>query len=205
MSVPPKTVLVASAAEEAEIRDAVRAARGIETLGGRREPAQARHVAALTDLLSDPRVSAPIYTLPHPVTQDAIAAWVADFETARARGEGLLIVTYNAAGEVGGYTDAQVWPDRASGEIGGALRADLQGSGAGGAGAVRTFGWMFESLGVRLMCLTAALDNARSQKLIDAAGFIRMGERDGVRPDGTTRASVYWEMTREAWRARWGK
>ncbi len=205
MSMPPKTVLVASAAEAAAIGDAVRRARGIEALGGRREVAGAHHVAALTALLSDPRVSAPVYTLPRPVTQESVAAWVADFEAARARGEGLLVVTYDAAGAVAGHTDAQVWPDRASGEIGGALRADQQGAGAGGAGALRTFDWMFESLGVRLMCLTAALDNVRSQKLIDAAGFVRMGERDGVRPDGTTRRSVYWEMTREQWRAKWAK
>jgi RimJ/RimL family protein N-acetyltransferase len=65
-----------------------------------------------------------------------------------------------------------------------------------------TFGWIFETLGVRLMCLTAALDNVRSQKGIDAAGFRRMGERDAVRPDGTTRKSVYWEMTRDEWRQR---
>ena len=33
-------------------------------------------------------------------------------------------------------------------------------------------------------------------------GFVRMGNRVVTRPDGTTRESVYWEMTREAWRAR---
>ena len=205
MTAPPKTVLTVSAQEAGDIRAAVREARGIETLGPYRAPAQASHVAALTALLADPRVSSPIYTLPQPITQTSVAAWVADFERARACGEGLLIVNQDADGDVVGYTDAHVWPDCASGEIGGALRADLQGSGAGGAGAVRTFDWMFESLGVRLMCLTAARDNVRSQKLIDAAGFVRMGGRDGVRPDGTVRASVYWEMTRDAWRARWGK
>ena len=40
--------------------------------------------------------------------------------------------------------------------------------------------------------------------LIDAAGFVRMGTRDAVRPDGTTRTSHYWEVTAEQWRARWG-
>ena len=33
-------------------------------------------------------------------------------------------------------------------------------------------------------------------------GFTRMGERDCVREDGTIRPSLYWEMTREQWRAR---
>jgi len=54
------------------------------------------------------------------------------------------------------------------------------------------------------MGLTAATDNVRSAKLIDAAGFVRMGTRDSVRPDGTVRVSLYWEVTREQWRARWG-
>ena len=61
---------------------------------------------------------------------------------------------------------------------------------------------MFESLGVRLIGLTAALDNVRSARIIEGVGFVPMGERDGVRPDGTVRRSRYWEMTREAWRAR---
>jgi RimJ/RimL family protein N-acetyltransferase len=63
----------------------------------------------------------------------------------------------------------------------------------------RTFAWIFETLGVRLMCLTAALDNVRSQKGIDAAGFRRMGEREVTRADGTKRASVYWELSRDEW------
>jgi len=46
---------------------------------------------------------------------------------------------------------------------------------------------------------TAALDNGRSAASIDAAGFRRMGEMDSVRPDGTTRRSLYWELTREEW------
>ena len=61
--------------------------------------------------------------------------------------------------------------------------------------------WAFEIIGIRLMGLTAALDNVRSQRMIDGAGFKRMGERDSVRPDGSVRRSVYWELTREDWRA----
>ena len=61
---------------------------------------------------------------------------------------------------------------------------------------------MFEVLGVRLIGVTAALDNARSAGVIEAAGFRPMGERDGVRPDGSVRRSRYWEGTREAWRQR---
>ena len=81
------------------------------------------------------------------------------------------------------------------------MRAGLQNTGSGGAGAAHTFGWIFETLGVRMMCLTAALDNIRSTRLIDRAGFRRMGERDGTRPDGTIRRSHYWELTRLEWNA----
>jgi RimJ/RimL family protein N-acetyltransferase len=203
VSAPPKTVLRASAEEEAAIRVAVREARGIDQLGGTRVVATEAHVAALTALLRDPRVSGPIYSLPQPVNEHTVARWVADFSAARERGEALLMLTLDEAGAVAGYTDATVWPERASGEIGGAMRADLQNAGQGGAGALKVFGWMFETIGVRLMCLTAALDNLRSQRLIDASGFVRMGERDCLRPGGV-RASAYWEMTREQWRGRWG-
>ncbi|MDT9046913.1 hypothetical protein RSW36_27740, partial [Escherichia coli] len=81
-----------------------------------------------------------------------------------------------------GYSKITVWPQLSAAELGGALRADRQGGGSGGAGGLHTFGWIFQALGVRLMCLTAALDTVRSAKLIDAAGFARMGERDAVRP-----------------------
>ena len=60
---------------------------------------------------------------------------------------------------------------------------------------------MFVHLGVRLIGLTAALDNVRSARLIEAAGFVPMGERESHRPDGSVRRSRYWELTREAWQA----
>ncbi len=63
----------------------------------------------------------------------------------------------------------------------------------------RSIAWMFEELGVRLIGLTAALDNVRSAKAIDGAGFKRMGEVESVRADGTVRRSLYWELTRDEW------
>jgi RimJ/RimL family protein N-acetyltransferase len=127
---------------------------------------------------------------------------VAENQARRLAGEALLMVTLDDQGQVSGYSHIQVWPERSSAELAGAIRADLQSQGQGGRGMAHTFGWIFETLGVRLMCLTAALDNVRSQKGIDAAGFRRMGQRDAVRPDGTLRPSVYWEMTRDEWRQR---
>jgi RimJ/RimL family protein N-acetyltransferase len=131
-----------------------------------------------------------------------VADWIRERLARHERGENILSIVLGEEGEVMSYSDVTVWPTRSSGELAGAVRGDRQNSGRGSANVLATFDWMFETLGLRLICLTAALDNVRSQKLIDNAGFVRMGERDGVRPDGTVRRSVYWEMTREQWRAR---
>jgi len=198
MSSPPKTVLHASDEEAEAIREAVRHA-DAGGMGERRAHAEMKHVPGLLALFSDERVSGPIYDLPRPFSIDSITRWVGERQARRLAGEGLLFVTLDEHGKVAGYSDITVWPERASAELAGAIRADLQNLGQGGRGMARSFDWIFETLGVRLMCLTAALDNVRSQKGIDAAGFRRMGEREVVRPDGTTRASVYWEMTKDEW------
>lgn len=192
MSAPPKTVLAATAEEEAAIRAAVRRAEG-------RIVAGPEHVDGLTKLLSDPAVSDPIYDLPRPITRENVARWVADSEALRQAGECILAVTLDEAGEVAGYSRFSVWPDRSSAEIAGARRADLQNTGGGRIGVAQSIGWMFEGLGVRLIGLTAALDNIRSAKAIDGAGFRRMGERESLRPDGSVRRSIYWELGREEW------
>jgi len=201
MSAPPKTVLRASEAEAESIREIVRTV-DVATLGPGRARAELKHVPGLVTLLSDERVSGPIYDLPRPITEDSVTRWVAENQAQALAGEALLLVSLDPAGEVAGYSRITVWPEHASAELAGAVRADLQGKGQGASGMSHTFGWIFETLGVRLMCLTAALDNVPSQKGIDAAGFVRMGEREAVRPDGTTRRSVYWELSRDAWRQR---
>ena len=201
MSAPPKTVITASAEEAEALRRAVRTV-DVAALGPLRERAELKHVPGLVRLLSDPRVSGPIYDLPRPITEDSVTRWVAESQARALAGDALLIVNLDEAGEVAGYSRITVWPEHLSAELAGAVRADLQNSGRGGAGMAHTFGWIFETLGVELMCLTAALDNVRVQKGIDAAGFVRMGERDAVRPDGTVRRSVYWELTRDQWRQR---
>jgi RimJ/RimL family protein N-acetyltransferase len=203
MSAPPLTVLRASPEEEEAIRRRVRTA-DPASLGPGSVVAGPEHVPGLTALLSDPAVSGPIYDLPRPITAETIGAWVRDAAVLREAGEALLVVSLDEAGAVAGYSRFTVWPDRSSAEIAGARRADRQNSGQGGAGAARSFGWMFETFGVRLIGLTAALDNVRSARVIEAAGFVPRGQRDTVRPDGTIRRSNYWEMTRDEWRARWG-
>ncbi len=201
MSAPPKTVLHAADEEAEAIRLAVRTA-DLATLGPGRARAELGHVAGLVKLLADPQVSDPIYDLPRPITADSVTRWVVEAQAQALAGEGLLIVTLDPHGEVAGYSRITVWPERSSAELAGAMRADNQNRGIGGSGAAHTFGWIFETLGVRLIGLTAALDNVRSAKLIEAAGFTPMGEREAARPDGTIRRSHYWEMTRDQWRQR---
>ncbi|MGZ3376217.1 MAG: GNAT family N-acetyltransferase [Phenylobacterium sp.] len=199
MSAPPKTVLTATPEEAAAIREAVRnAARGAEG----RTVAGPEHVAGLYELLADPAVSGPIYDLPRPITFDNVALWVAESEALRQAGRCILNVTFDENGKVAGYSRITVWPERASGELAGARRADLQNSGQGARGVAQSIAWMFETLGLRLIGLTAALDNVRSAKAIDAAGFQRMGEVESVKPDGSIRRSLYWELTRDAWELR---
>lgn len=200
MSAPPKTVLHVTTEEEAAIRDAVRAA-DVKLLGEDCELAAAGHAAALTAFLSDPAVSDPIYDLPRPITVETIADWVRDAEEKRRRGEAILCIRVDPQGDIYSYSRFTIWPERAAAEIAGAYRADMQSKGGGKSGAARSFDWMFDQLGVRLICVTAALDNVRSASVIEAAGFAPMGERESVRPDGGVRRSLYWEMTREAWRA----
>lgn len=194
MSAPPKTVLHATPQEEAAIRAAVRAARD--------HVAGPQDVPGLTRLLADPRVSGPIYDLPRPITEENVARWVAESAALTEKGECLLSVNRDEAGEISGYSRVTIWPERSSAELAGATRADRQNSGQGRLGVARSIARIFEDLGVRLIGLTAALDNVRSAAAIDGAGFTRMGERESVRPDGSPRRSLYWEMTREEWTLR---
>jgi RimJ/RimL family protein N-acetyltransferase len=203
MSAPPKTVLEVTAGEAAAIRAAVLSA-DLDTLGPGRSLARPQDAADLAAFLADPRVSDAIYDLPRPFSEANMRRWIEESEALRQEGRRLLILTRDESGQIAGYSCVSVWPERSAAELAGALRADRQSGGQGGAGALHSFGWIFDTLGVRLMGLTAATDNVRSAKLIDAAGFVRMGTRDSVRPDGGVRVSLYWEVTRDQWRARWG-
>jgi RimJ/RimL family protein N-acetyltransferase len=198
MSAPPITRLIASESEIAQIREAVRNA-DVSALGEGAALAREDHAGALVRLLADEQVSGPIYDLPRPITEESVRAWIHEAETARALGEGLLVVRLDQDGEAFSYSRFTVWPTCASGEIAGAFRADMQSRGAGKVGAARSFAWMFEALHLRLVCVTAALDNYRSARVIEAAGFVYMGTRESIRPDGGRRTSHYWELTRESW------
>ncbi|MFN4024533.1 MAG: GNAT family N-acetyltransferase [Hyphomonas sp.] len=156
----------------------------------------------LLALVADPAVFAPIYTLPRPLTEASIETFIESHIIEREAGIGLLFVREGEDGQIMGYSDVQVWPEWGAGELGGALHPSLHGQGAGGRGAAASFAWMFEALGLDLICETAALDNVATQRLLDGLGFRRMGEVTSERSDGTTRASLVWEMTREEWAGR---
>ena len=80
MSAPPVTVLQATPQEEAAIRAAVRGAGGDDLV-----VAGPQHVAGLTAMLADPRVSDPIYDLPRPINEANVGRWVEDSERCARR------------------------------------------------------------------------------------------------------------------------
>ncbi|MEO0872516.1 MAG: GNAT family N-acetyltransferase [Pseudomonadota bacterium] len=184
------------------IREAVRTAKRLPLTGGHSRRAEPGDAAALCEFLSDPAVYAPIYTLPVPLTDDTVCDFIVDHEAQAAAGEGLLFLRMNETGAVMGYSDFQIWPQWGAGELGGALHPNLQSQGAGARGAAATFDWMFSTLGLDLICETATPDNVRTARLLDGLGFKRMGEVQSTRPDGSTRRSLVWEITRAAWQSR---
>ena len=181
------------------IRTAVQRCRGIPLLS---RVVTENDVHRLTDLFSDPSLSAPIYTLPAVINHETVAAFISEHQAQQRRGEGLLMINVDDNGRAAGYYDVQVWPQWAACELGGALRGDRQTSGQGGAGAVTSFNWLFDDLGVDLICETAALDNIRTARLLERIGFKYIGEIESVLPDGGTRPSRYWEMTKQDWAER---
>jgi len=190
----PLTRIKATAEKADAIRDAVR--RVSFPADGRRRLGAVEDAPAFLALIADPSVSGPIYTLPKPPTLDGARAFIARHADERARGEGLLILEFDENGAVAGYHDIQFWPEWSACELGGAIRPDRQGEGRGGAGAAAAFDWLFDAIGVDLICETAALDNLRTQKLLKRIGFRCIGEIESDLPQGGVRPSLYFELTR---------
>jgi len=189
---------VSDATAEA-IRQAVRAADSMPTPERAARLATPDDAEAFLAFLSDPKVFAPIYTLPRPLTVDSVQAFIEAHERERQEGVGLMFLNLDEADRIVGYSDFSFWPQWAAGELGGAVHPDMQSKGRGQMGAAMSFAWMFDTLGLDLIVETAALDNVRTAKLLDYLGFKRKGEITSTRPDGTTRASLVWEITREEW------
>lgn len=179
------------------IRDRVRK---VDTFPSKGRIAGLDDIEDVLEFFADPTVFAPIYSLPRPLNLETVGKFVRGHMEERERGEGLLVIRHDETGRISGYSDFQIWPQWAAGELGGGMRADRQSRGEGGAGAAESFTWMFEALDLELICETAALDNVRTAKLLDHLGFRRLGEVTSERPDGTTRPSLVWEVTRDEWR-----
>jgi len=189
--------------ERAEaIRSAVRAANSMPTPDRAARLATPDDAEAFHAFLSDPKVYAPIYTLPRPLTVESVRAFIMEHEREREEGVGLMFLNLNEMDRIVGYSDFSFWPQWAAGELGGAVHPDMQSKGRGQLGAAMSFAWMFDALGLDLIVETAALDNVRTAKLLDYLGFARKGEITSTRPDGTTRASLVWEITRDEWAAK---
>lgn len=201
MAQPPETVIETSPDEAERIRQAVRAVTTIKTPYGIYRPAGQADTAAFFHLLSDIRVSGPLYTVPKPVTRDWIETWIASHINEAAQGVGLLLLARNDADEPTGFVDLQVWPERASAEFGGGISPDLQSASLGSRGAALLFDWLFHEIGIRLIAMTNALDNVRTEKLLLHLGFQRLTDRTCIAADGTERPSMYWELKRENWRS----
>jgi RimJ/RimL family protein N-acetyltransferase len=201
----PRTRHKTSPEHEAVIRDAVRSVDFVPGPPSAARLASLADAKALYDFLSDPEIHGPIYTLPRPLTVETIRGFIEQKLEERARGEGLLFVRFNDANEVIGYSDFEVWPEWGAGDLGGALRKDQQGQGAGLRGLISSFTWMFEALKLDLIFATGALDNVRTAHMMERVGMVHKGEITSRRPDGTTRQSNVWEVTRAAWFNRYGE
>ena len=182
--------------KEEQIRDAVRNAVNLRKLG---RLALENDVDVLTFLLEDPLISNPIYTLPDKINQKTIADFIKQHLLERERGEGLLMISTDEEGGVSAYYDINVWPQWGACELGGAIRHDQQNSGQGGVGASTAFSWLFEDMGVDLICETCSLDNIRTAKLLERAGFVFKCEIESKLPAGGFRPSLYWELKKEDW------
>ncbi len=199
MSALPLTRIALSDERQAEIRDAVRKATGIAFDEAPSRLAVAEDADAFFRFLSDPAIHGPIYNLPVPLSPATVGDFIQRKLDERARGEGLLFLRFDEDGDVIGYSEFDIWPQWGAGDLGGALRPDQQGKRAGVSGAKRTFDWMFEALRLELIVATGALDNVRTARMLDGLGLERKGEITSHRPDGSTRASQVWEVSRAAW------
>lgn len=194
----PKTKIDVTVAEAARIRTRVRAVRVIEGANGLSRLATLKDAPALLQLLSDERVSGDVYTLPRPFSLDSISAWIKDHEQQAKEGVGLLMVTEDDTGQIVTTTDFQFWPEYSACEFGGVIAAHLQSKSVGTKGMAHLCDWVFNHIGVSLIAMTASPENIRSHKLLRGLNFTQMGEMDSVRPDGTVRKSLYWELKADA-------
>ena len=195
----PKTRQAVSCADAEGLRDFVRSAQWMNGRIAGARVALREDAEAIAGLLSHESIGPRIYTMPNPINAETMTGFIDDHLRQRARGEGILFASFNAAGEATAYFDVELWPQWSVAKFGGAVKAERQGRGFGGACGLAAVEWCFDQLGVKRICETTAVDNDRSIRLLSRLGFRQMGEVISMRPDATTRPSLYWEMSREYW------
>jgi len=193
----PLTRIAASREKQLQIRNGISK---VENIPGIAHVAREKDVNELTALLENPEISNPIYTLPEQINCNTVSAFINKHIEERKRGEGLLMISSDNSGVASAYYDIQFWPQWAACELGGAIRSDQQNSGHGSATAAAVFNWLFDYVGVDLICETAALNNTRTARLLDRIGFSYMGKIQSRLSGGGERPSRYWELSKESWR-----
>jgi len=197
----PKTRTYVSSEEAERLRAFVRQAGLMNGRIAGARVARPEDAAALAGLLAHETIGPRIYTMPNPINAETMAPFINDHLLQRARGDGILFVSFNGQGEATAYFDVELWPQWSIAKFGGAVKAERQGRGFGGACGLAAVEWCFDQLGVARICETTARDNDRSIRLLSRLGFVQHGEVVAIKPDGSTRPSLYWELEREAWDA----
>jgi hypothetical protein len=174
-----------------KIRDAVRS---LKDIAGFARQANTNDASKLTAFLKDPQISSPIYTLPEQINLSTVSDFINQHLQEAKKGEGILMVSEDANSQINAYYDIQFWPQWAASELSGAIQVCDQNVGKGSLGAGIIFRWLFEKIGVDLICETCALDNFRTAKLLKKAGFILKGKIKSKLPNGGFRPSLYWEL-----------
>jgi RimJ/RimL family protein N-acetyltransferase len=133
--------------------------------------------AALAGLLAHESIGPRIYTMPNPINAETMKVFIEDhLDAARAGRRHSLFVSFNGAGEATAYFDVELWPQWSIAKFGGAVKAERQGRGFGGACGLAAVEWCFDQLGVARICETTARDNDRSIRLLSRLGFVQLGE-----------------------------
>jgi hypothetical protein len=116
----PKTRLAVELGEAARLRVFIRRA---ELVNGRiagARLAQPADAAALAALLSHESIGTRISTMPSSINAQTMERFIGAHLEERARGEDILLASFNAMGEARAYFDVQVWLEWSIAKFGGA-------------------------------------------------------------------------------------
>ena len=169
----PKTQIPTTPEQAQAIRSAVRAATHIMPPYGNLDLACAADVPEILTLLQDERVSGDVYTLPRPFSFESVSAYIKDHQQQARAGEGLLMCSRDAAGQIISIVDFQFWLESSACEFGGVIAYEHQSKSIGTQGIKQLCAWTFEVIGINLLAMTTSLENIRSQKMLVRLGLSR--------------------------------